>query len=45
VARYSQETNLDYVHPFLGGFPDVGDVGDARKKGPPRRAAKPPDAR
>jgi hypothetical protein len=24
---------------------DAGDVGDARKKGPPRRAAKPPDAR
>jgi hypothetical protein len=24
---------------------DVGDVGDARKNGPPRRAAKPPDAR
>jgi len=24
---------------------DAGEVGDARKKGPPRRAAKPPDAR
>jgi hypothetical protein len=24
---------------------DPGDVGDARRKGPPRRAAKPPDVR